>query len=45
VPLFTKLRVLEHDFMWSDRDAEIADRRFANAFPVDPDFRPAQRSG
>ena len=40
VPLLAKLRMLEHDFMRSDRDAEVADRRLADALPVDPDFRP-----
>ena len=42
VALLAKLRMLEHDFVRTDRDRQVADRRLADALAVDPDFRPGR---
>ncbi len=40
--LFPKLRMTKHDVVIANRDRQIADRRFAGALPINPDFRPRQ---
>ena len=38
--LLTELRMLEYDFVRSDCDRQISNRRLADTLPVDPHFRP-----
>ena len=40
--LLAELRVLEHDFVRSDRDRQVPNRRLADALAVDPHFRPGR---